>query len=183
MSVDEGEQRVVAAAAPGPQPERLEARLMPWAATMRAVWWAVGLAVSLTVFYFGLVMGSFVPWLALPITVSGVLAALYCVWRLWRALRARKLDAPVIVIGPDGFLDRRFGRVVPWREVSRLEVDQPGTRTFLRVTAADPARYVARGRMLRRRVAREGVLVSCLSEMDVSPAALVAAAEAHKAAA
>ena len=164
-------------------PRAVEARLMPWAATMRAVWWAVGLAVSLTFFYFGLVMGSFVPWLALPITVIGVLAALYCAWRLWRAMQARKLDAPVIVIGPEGFLDRRFGRAVPWQDVAGLEVDQPGTRTFLRVTAADPARFVARGRMLRRRVARQGALVSCLSEMDVSPAALVAAAEAHKAAA
>ncbi len=163
-------------------PSPVEARMMPWAATMVAVNWAMALAVSLAFFYFGLVMGSYVPWLALPITVTGGAAALYSAWKLWRALRARALDVPVIRVGPNGFQDTRVGTEIPWREIASLAVEQPGTRTFLRVAAKDAGRFVTRGRLLRRRVARAGAFTSCLSEMDVPAERLVSAAEAYKAA-
>ena len=181
MSIDEAESRAAQAVSAPPRP--MEARLMPWAATMAAVAWGIAFAVSLVVFYFGLVMGSFVPWLALPITVAGVVAGLYAAWRLWWALRARRLDAPVILIGADGFRDVRIGSAVPWCDITALTVEQPGTQTFLRIAARDAGRFVTRGRALRRRVARAGALVSSLSGLDAPPDALVAAAKAYRTAA
>lgn len=161
-----------------PAPQKIEARLMPWAAGLGVVSWGVALLVSLVIFYFGLVMGSIVPWLALPITVLGILAALFSVWRLWRAMRVRKADAPVLVIGPEGYHDSRIGRLIPWSEIESLTPDQPGTRIFLRIAVRDPRRYLRR----RVRLPRDGVLVSSLSELDVRPDELVAAALACKAA-
>lgn len=158
-----------------PAPQRIEARLMPWAAGLGVVSWAFALLVGLVVFYFGLVMGSIVPWLALPITVLGILAALFCGWRLWCAMGVRKADAPVLTIGPEGFHDTRIGQLIPWREIESLTPDQPGTRTFLRIAAREPRRFVGR----RVRLPRDGVLVSSLSELDVAPDALIVAARAH----
>ncbi len=162
----------------GNAPADVTARLMPWVATIGVASWVFALAASLVLFYFGLVMGSFVPWLALPLTVSGVLAALYCCWGLWGAVKSRRADQPVVIIGPQGFHDTRLGALIPWTEITGLTREQPGTRTFLRITARDPARF-ARKRFLRRPVA----LVSSLSELDAEPDALIAAAEAHRSAA
>lgn len=161
-------------------PAKIEARMMPWAATIRVASWGFAVLSGLVIFYFGLVMGGIVPWLALPLTIGGLLIAAYCAWRWWGALRARKLDAPLVTIGPDGFHDARLGGVVPWCEIDNLSVDQPGTRTFLRIEARDPLRFVPR--RTARRAARDGALIACLSELDVAPGQLVAAAEAYKAA-
>lgn len=169
--------------ATGVEPAIVEARLMPWAAGLSVVSWGFAVLVGLTIFYFGLVMGGIVPWLALPLTVTGILFAAFCGWRFIQAWRVRRADRPVVSIGPQGYHDARLGGTVPWGEIEGLAVDQPGTRTFLRISARDPARFVARGRRLKRRVAREGVLVSCLSELDATPQSLVAAAEAYRAAA
>lgn len=162
--------------------ERIEARLMPWAAAMALVGWAIALVVCLTLFYFGLVMGSFVPWLALPLTIGGAALALWCAWGVWRAWRVRRADRPVVIVGPGGFEDTRIGPLIPWREIERLTPDQPGTRTYLRLHARAPKRFVHRRRGLWRgaaRVAADGALVSSLSELDVRPEAIIAAAEAH----
>lgn len=149
---------------------------MPWASTFHVAFWALAMLVSLTVFYFGLVMGGIVPWLALPLTISGIVAALFCAWRLWLAVRARRVDLPVVIIDGDGFLDTRMGARIPWSEIHSLTRDQPGTRTFLRIAARDPARFAK-----RRRAVRDGVLVSSLSELDMTADRLIDAAMAHKA--
>lgn len=154
---------------------------MPWAASFRVVTWAIAVLVGLTVFYFGLVMGGIVPWLALPLTISGAAFALFSLWRLVLAWRVRRADAPVLMIGPAGFHDARIGRPIPWSEIDALSVEQPGTRTFLRISTRDAARFAAR-RRTRRRAAREGALVSCLSELDATPQSLVATAQAFRAA-
>ncbi len=154
---------------------------MPWAASFPVVSWTIAVFVGLAVFYLGLVMGGIVPWLALPLTIGGGLFAAFAAWRVLRAWRKRRADAPVVVIGPAGFYDSRIGPAIPWREIDALSVDQPGTRTFLRIAARDPARF-ARRRRVKRRAAREGVLISCLSELDRTPAALIAAAEDFRAA-
>ena len=76
-------------------PAKIEARMMPWAATIRVASWGFAVLSGLVIFYFGLVMGGIVPWLALPLTIGGLLIAAYCAWRWWGALRARKLVASV----------------------------------------------------------------------------------------
>jgi hypothetical protein len=156
-------------------PPAIAARMVPWAATISVVSWIAATVVGLVIFYFGLVMGSIVPWLALPLTIGGLIVAAFCLWQTWRAMRARKADAPVLQIGPDGYHDARLGRAIPWSEIVSLTPDQPGTRTYLKIVARDPARFVK-----RKRLARRPALVSSLSELDEDPAVLIASAEAHR---
>lgn len=149
---------------------------MPWATTLRIASWTFALLVGLTILYFGMVMGGIVPWLALPLTISGGLVALYCLWRLWKAVRARKIDAAVLTIGPEGFRDTRLSdQLIPWCDIASVASEHPGTRVFLRLALREPQRHP-------KRLARAGALVSSLSELSVPAEAIIAAALAHKAA-
>jgi len=174
LSVESVDERAEASNAPA----EMSVRILPWVATIGVVWWTAAFTGGLVIFYFGLVMGSIVPWLALPLTVGGVLAALYGASRVWRAMRVRKADAPVLTIDARGYHDVRLGAAIPWSEIVSLTPEQPGTRIFLKIVARDPARFVK-----RKRLARAEALVSSLSELDEEPATLIAAAEAHRAAA
>lgn len=155
-------------------PAAVAVRMVPWVATITVVSWIVAAVVGLVIFYFGLVMGSMVPWLALPLTVAGLLIAAFCLWHTWRAMRVRGLDEPVLQISPEGYHDARLGKPIPWSEIVSLTPDQPGTRTFLKIVARDPARYVR-----RKRLARRAALISSLAELDEDPGVIIAAAEAH----
>ncbi len=164
-------------------PERVEARLMPWAAGMAVVGWAIALMVGLTIFYFGRVMGSFVPGLAVPLTVSGAALSAWCAWHVWRCWRIRQADRPTVIVSPAGFEDTRIGRLIPWAEIERLTSDQPGTRSYLRLYVREPKRFLHRRTPLWRgaaRVAADGALVSSLSELEATPQAIIAAAEAYR---
>lgn len=149
---------------------------MPWVTTIRVASWVFAMLVGLAVLYFGMVMGDFVPWLSLPLTAAGAAFAAFSAWRLWGVLRARKADEPVVVLSQEGYHDARLGRPIPWCEIERMEHDQPGTRTFLRLTVREAQRYAP------RRLARNGVLVSSLSELSVPAEVIVTLAEAHRAA-
>ena len=55
---------------------------------------------------------------------------------------------PVIVIGPDGFHDRRLGQPIPWAAVRDLRRHQAGSRIFLQIGVDDPKAYLGNAGML-----------------------------------
>lgn len=124
------------------QPAALEARALPYAGTMRIAAWFFATILGFTVFYFGLVMGSFVPWLALPLTLGGIALALWGAWMLRSAWREAKADMPVVTVNAQGYRDTRLGQTIPWREVKTLMRHQPGTQVMLQIEAVRAERFL-----------------------------------------
>jgi len=167
----------------------LEAHLLPYAGSMRVATWAFATVVGFALFYFGMVMGSFVPWLALPLTISGIAAALYSAWVLRQVWREVKTNAPVVTVDGRGFHDTRLGEMIPWREVKRLTRHQPGTQVMLQIEAVRAERFLKPrykfplGRQPARPVPQGQPVTANLSGLDVAGDRIVAAAEAFFAAA
>ncbi len=133
-------------------------------------------------------MGSFVPWLALPLTIGGILAALYCAWMLRKVWLEVKANAPVVTIDGRGFRDTRLGETIPWREVKRLTRHQPGTQVMLQIEAMRAERFLRPrykfpfGRQPAKPVPAGVPVTANLSGLDVRGDRLVEAAEAFFAA-
>lgn len=161
----------------------VEVRALSYAGTMRIATWFFAVVAGVTLFYFGLVMGTFVPWLALPLTVSGIIAALYSAWVLRKVWRDVKADAPVITVNAQGYRDSRLGEMIPWREVKTLTRDQPGTQILLRIEAVRAERFLKPrykfpfGSKPAKPVPPGVVVVSNLSGLDRSGDDVVSAAE------
>lgn len=161
----------------------LEVRALSYAGTMRIAAWVLAVVAGFTLFYFGLVMGSFVPWLALPLTVSGIAAALYSAWVLRQVWREVKAGAPVITVSAQGYRDTRLGETIPWREVKSLTRYQPGTQVMLQIEAVRAERFLKPrykfpfGRQPAKPVPAGVPVVSNLSGLDHRGDDIIAAAQ------
>ena len=100
-------------------------------------------------------------------------------------LLARKRFAnphPVLVIGPDGYHDRRLGVAIPWGQIERLQRLNAGTRIFLQIEVQNPERYLGNAGLLKGPMLRINpgmgfpVLSSNLSGLDHGQEELAAAA-------
>lgn len=164
-------------------PAPLEARALPYAGTMRIATWVFATIVGFALFYFGLVMGSFVPWLALPLTIGGIAAALWCAWMLRAVWLEVKANAPVITVNAQGYRDTRLGETIPWREVKAIRREQPGTQVMLKVEAVraerflKPRRRIPFGTKPARPVPPGVAVTSFLSGLDRRGDDIVAAVE------
>ncbi|BCW87848.1 hypothetical protein sos41_09790 [Alphaproteobacteria bacterium SO-S41] len=165
-------------------PETVTAQYQPWVRGWWLAVWAFAALLSAVFFYFGLVMGSIVPWLALPITVTGFIALVACAvifGMVWRRLR---LDRDVVTVGPAGYHDIRIGHPVPWSDVVRLVRHQPGTQTALFIEAREPKRFLRKTSRLYKGAARLNPalgfpgLASSLGGLNESSDTIIAAAEA-----
>lgn len=135
-------------------PETVAAQYQPWVRSWWLAVWAFAALLGAVFFYFGLVMGSLVPWLALPITITGFLATVASAVifsTVWRRLR---LDRDVVTVGPAGYHDIRIGHPVPWSEITRLVRHQPGTQTTLFIEAKDPQRFLRKASRVYKGAAR-----------------------------
>ncbi len=158
---------------------RLVARHQPWARSFRLSLWAAATLAMATLCYLGLVLAS------LPITVTGGLLAVGAGWGLVSCIRRFRLDEDVVTIDEAGYRDSRIGSVIPWADIISIHPHQPGTQVSLFIEADDMGRFVSAPRSRRRRLFSQHpetgrpVLVSRLSGLSESPAAVIAAAEKH----
>lgn len=95
---------------------------------------------------------------------------------------------PVIVIGPEGFHDRRLGRPIPWAGIRDLRRHKAGSRIFLQIGVDDPKAYLGNAGMLAGPMLRINpamgfaALSSNLAGLTVPQVALAATAEGWMAA-
>lgn len=60
-----------------------------------------------------------------------------------------KADRPVIIMGPDGFFDKRlFRKAVPWEEITEIRIDEFGFFGFLFIEFTDRSYLLQRYRLL-----------------------------------
>lgn len=86
--------------------------------------------------------------------VLACVALVFLVWALWVIVRKfRDVDTPVLVLSPEGFLDRRISaRTIPWSDIVALERRELSVRgatsEYIAVTVAENHRAVRAMKLL-----------------------------------
>jgi hypothetical protein len=159
-------------------PERVEARYSRGFVFGWTVFFAAWVVVGGVMFVAGMVT------LLAPVRVMGMLMVSAFMPILFYARLRMTSPWPVIVLGPDGYLDRRLGALISWNEIKDLRRKVAGSRIVLQIDVDRPERFLERagpvGFLMLRINPKMGfpVIGSNLAGMDVQQERIAAAAEA-----